>query len=289
MNGSAALLYFVSRQIAWRVLIRLGLQYSDSYIFEIIGCDMGHREHRNAFSLVELLVVIGIISVLMGLLLPSLSKARQSAARVKCLSNIRNMETAQQIYCNENRNYLVQAGFGHGGEVDDDAIAWFNTLQSVMQSKLIARCPADDSAHWSKDSPVPNSGGKGFRRTSYGINDFLDIGLCPWGPGFGAIPAGGAYLKITQIRRPAATVQFLEMAQTGNFSGSDHVHVENWVGNNIPNAASKNIQIDAHGGPKISFDSLGNYGFLDGHAECLRFESVFQSIHKNNFDPDIAQ
>src|SRR2546421_6765842 len=126
------------------------------------------RRRATAFTLVELLVVIGIIALLISILLPALSKARQSASRTKCLSNIRNMEVAQQLYCNENRNWLVQAGFGHGGEADEDTIAWFNTLQNYYQHKLLARCPSDESIYWvGNGNPVPNSGGKGFRRTSY--------------------------------------------------------------------------------------------------------------------------
>ncbi len=62
---------------------------------------------RRAFTLVELLVVIGIISVLIGILLPSLSAARKRANEVKCLANIRSQLQAIYIYSNDNKGELV--------------------------------------------------------------------------------------------------------------------------------------------------------------------------------------
>ena len=63
-------------------------------------------KRRGAFTLVELLVVIGIIALLISILLPAMSKARESARRTACLSNLRQFNITLRLYANTYRDYV---------------------------------------------------------------------------------------------------------------------------------------------------------------------------------------
>ena len=106
---------------------------------------MRFQPHRAAFNLIELLVVIAVIALLMALLVPVLSTARERARRVACMGNIRQFIIGIQVYASDYREHLP-IGLSDFLEPEDEhtpilSRAMRNALVNIIGDERSLSCP----------------------------------------------------------------------------------------------------------------------------------------------------
>jgi prepilin-type processing-associated H-X9-DG protein/prepilin-type N-terminal cleavage/methylation domain-containing protein len=128
---------------------------------------MRRTRRLTGFTLVELLVVIGIIALLISILMPALSKARRQATSVQCMSNVRQLVQAYVMYINQNKG----RGFIYRSGLDD---YWIEQLRPHHSNVDKVRfCPSaqerDPSTGWGSATEYWVRLGEG----SYGLNGWV--------------------------------------------------------------------------------------------------------------------
>jgi len=90
---------------------------------------------RRGFTLIELLVVIAIIAILAAILFPVFARAREKARQTSCLSNVKQISLAVQMYASDYDDYVVAVNNENGGP-------WYNVLNAYIKNSQIWVCPS---------------------------------------------------------------------------------------------------------------------------------------------------
>jgi type II secretory pathway pseudopilin PulG len=193
---------------------------------QIAQCDRDdlrrQRSRRGGFSLIELLVTLATIALLVGLLLPTLGAARNTARQTVCLSNQRQLVTAWTMYANTYRDFAMPAAsFGEDdggsgatywwGRVDTDVdgttrvehragfIADF--VEADLTQKSVFECPAQPwGSYRAQAAQQPTS--------TYGYNGYY---LTPSRtPGWAGVIGARPWRKVVDIRMPTSVFVFAD-------------------------------------------------------------------------------
>ncbi len=252
-------------------------------------------KRASGFTLIELLVVVAIIALLIAILLPSLSKAKENARRTACGANVRSLAQADVMYVGQNNNCFPAPAL-QGSEKSNDFL-WYEWdrcnligqngngpymgLQGPAAAVALAQtvsgtalnlgckmliCPSDDPINLHVASP--------FYPFSYARNVMIANSTTA------NINAnyGNIYSKVTQVTNQSCIVFYEEAASTIN-DGQGNI----WLGSTAQNkedllaawhsqsaVKTPEFPVTSWRGMFIPNSSvMGNVGFVDGHVEYL--------------------
>ncbi len=223
-----------------------------------------------AFTLIELLVVITILTVLISLMLPSLTKARQSATRMQCMSQEKQLGVASHAYVADNRQTYFDSNHLAG------ASRWTVLLGRNYSHRWSAfLCPTrigmelittqDSRAYGGADlwqvDPIPAFP---WQRPNYGLNQKL------------------AYYRADKILRPSLTLAFAESRI--NSLALTHVNSQGFT--NVATTAS----LASFGSTLVSVhddESSTNILWADGHVNNMKAKTSGSDVYPTYYDADM--
>lgn len=209
---------------------------------------------RNGFTLIELLVVIAIIGILAAMLLPALNKARATAKKASCMSNVKQITMACIMYANDNDEQLP-IGITYKWESPQyvknaDGSAVTNFYQDVIGPQIaniqghitqVFRCPAAKALPGAYGSDLLTA----TNATDYRYNSYESC----HNPNQFNSPASGSPpgRRLSNVANPSAAVLFADVV------------FPNWPAGIFPH------------------DGI-NCGYVDGHAEWVSSQTYFSQV-----------
>jgi len=245
------------------------------------------RRRLGGFTLVELLVVIGIIALLTGILLPSLSRARQVARDTLCMSNMRQVTMALMIYSNQYRGDFPPAEDEYSGTPWQVEV-WQNVMHTPFSlsdptgggtyaylEKTPFECPTADLAKYIWSATPPNNDGydhSNHLHNGYALNIDLPgtLGQNSWNaPAQLETPQIWESKKLTAVRQ-ASEALLLTDADGYYVEYYDRGDTLYYMDPGITDGAGMHHAFGRHGRWKDAW----NLAYCDGSVRMMRFADI---------------
>jgi prepilin-type N-terminal cleavage/methylation domain-containing protein/prepilin-type processing-associated H-X9-DG protein len=227
---------------------------------------------RRGFTLVELLVVIGIIAVLISILMPALTKARVAAVQTQCLANHKQLVQGLMMYANANKGYAPPASTTTQiGSNMTATIPWFSKF---LMGKYVGNRSHSSTAQQDMPPLIAGSSTSAamycsdrFGQVGYSNNLGIGVNVRSGARIFRSDGGSNTQVKFSSVRRSSNVLVFVDSASN---SWEKLYYDEPWPANSLGSGTTGMVMY-RHGRSTVA-------SFADGHAEPFM----------NNADPNLT-